>query len=359
MEPKSETRIEGYAADISSIREAQGRIKSFIRRTDVLTSKTLNALSGKHLFFKCECFLNGYIGSFKIRGACNAVFSLDDDQAAKGVVTQSSGNHGAALAFAAKMRGIPAYVAMPSIAPKCKFENVMRYDAQIIKCDPTLQSRETTASTIVQQTGAILIPSSNDPRIISGQGTMFLELLEQVPQLDTIIAPISGGGMIVGIDSLAAKSINPSIRVLAAGPSGANDAFQFEAAIKIIRLPETKTIADGLRAFLGNHTWPVLRDLVDDIILVEDDEIVEAMKLCYQVLKVAVAPSGAVALAVVLSKSFLNNPIWQNECNRIGIVFSGGNVDLGVLWESLRNLETRRFLPNTFLQVTSYTHLNY
>ncbi|BBH03341.1 serine racemase [Prunus dulcis] len=296
MEAESQMREVKYAADISSIREAQARIKPFIHQTPVLSSESLNALAGRQLFFKCECFQKG--GAFKFRGACNAVFSLDDDQAVKGVVTHSSlwdyhlilssnfsGNHAAALSLAAKLRGIPAYIVIPKNAPKCKVENVIRYGGQVIWSEPTMQSRESTAAKVLQETGAVLLHPYNDRRIISGQGTISLELLEQqVPQLDTIIVPISGGGLISGV-ALAAKSINPAIRVLAAEPEGANDAAQSKAAGRIITLPETNTVADGLRAFLGDLTWPVVRDLVDGIITVEDKEIIHAMKLCYEILK--------------------------------------------------------------------------
>ncbi|TXG50494.1 hypothetical protein EZV62_023018 [Acer yangbiense] len=329
MEVKVEKK---YGADLSSIKEAQARINSFIHKTPVFSSDSLNDLSGKNLFFKCECFQKG--GAFKFRGACNAVLSLDDDQASKGVVTHSSGNHAAALALAAKLRGIPAYIVIPSNAPKCKVENVKRYGGQIIWSEPTMQSREDTASKVLQETGAALVHPYNDGRIISGQGTISLELLDQVPQLDTIIVPISGGGLISGV-TLAAKSINPAIRILAAEPMGANDAAQSKAAGRIITLPETNTVADGLRAFLGDLTWPVVRDLVDDVIIVEDKEIIEAMRLCYEILKVAVEPSGAIGLAAVLSDNFRKNPAWQNYKN-IGIILSGGNVDLGLLWDSFR-----------------------
>ncbi|KAL5747463.1 hypothetical protein ACOSP7_024464 [Xanthoceras sorbifolium] len=327
-----EVKLEKYGADISSIKEAQLRITSFIHKTPVFSSDSLNAISGRTLFFKCECFQKG--GAFKFRGACNAVLSLDDDQATKGVVTHSSGNHAAALALAAKLRGIPAYIVIPKNAPKCKVENVKRYGGQVIWSEPTMQSRENTASKVLQETGAALVHPYNDGRIISGQGTISLELLDQVPQLDTIIVPISGGGLISGV-TLAAKSINPAIRILAAEPMGANDAAQSKAAGRIITLPETNTVADGLRAFLGDLTWPVVRDLVDDVITVEDTEIIEAMRLCYEILKVAVEPSGAIGLAVVLSDSFRKNPAWQ-DCKNIGIILSGGNVDLGVLWDSFR-----------------------
>ncbi|KAJ0105409.1 hypothetical protein Patl1_17751 [Pistacia atlantica] len=324
--------VKKYAADISSIKEAHKRINSYIHKTPVLSSESLNAISGRSLFFKCECFQKG--GAFKFRGACNAVLSLDDDQAAKGVVTHSSGNHAAALSLAARLRGIPAYIVVPKNAPKCKVENVIRYGGQVIWSEVTMQSRESVASKVLQETGAVLLHPYNDGRIISGQGTISLELLEQVPQLDCIIVPISGGGLISGV-ALAAKSINPAIRILAAEPMGANDAAQSKAAGRIITLPETNTVADGLRAFLGDLTWPVVRDFVDDVITVEDKQIIEAMRLCYEILKVAIEPSGAIGLAAVLSNSFRNNPTWQ-DCKNVGIILSGGNVDLGVLWDSFR-----------------------
>ncbi|KAG5539453.1 hypothetical protein RHGRI_019855 [Rhododendron griersonianum] len=238
----------------------------------------------------------------------------------------------AALSLAAKLRGIPCYIIIPKNAPKCKVENVKRYGGRVIWSESNLRSREDTATKVFQETGAVLL--YNDGLTISGQGTISLELLEQAPQLDAIIVPISGGGLISGV-ALAAKSINPAIRVLAAEPVGANDASQSKAAGRIITLPETNTIADGLRAFLGDLTWPIVRDLVDDVITVEDKAIVEAMRLCYETLKVVVEPSGAIGLAAVLSDDFRNNPAWKDCCN-IGIVLSGGNVDLDVLWDSFR-----------------------
>ncbi|KAM6587891.1 hypothetical protein CsatA_010496 [Cannabis sativa] len=330
MEVESQNGEEKYAADIFSIKEAQARISSFIHKTPVFSSESLDALSGRRLYFKCELYQKG--GAFKFRGACNAVFSLSDDQAAKGVITHSSGNHAAALALAAKLRGIPAYIIIPKNAPKCKVENVARYGGQIIRCEPNMQSRESTAAKVLEETGAVLLHSYNDGRTISGQGTISLELLEQAPQIDTIIAPISGGGLISGV-ALAAKFINPAIRILAAEPKRANDAAQSKAAGKIITLPETNTVADGLRAFLGDLTWPIVRDFVDDVITVEDNEIIEAMKLCYEILKVAVEPSGAIGLAAALSNGFKKNQAFK-DCRHIGIILSGGNVDLGTLWES-------------------------
>ncbi|KAK7358630.1 hypothetical protein VNO77_00568 [Canavalia gladiata] len=331
MEEESQITKGKYAADICSIREAHARIKSLVLKTPVLSSSSLNAMSGRQLYFKCECFQKG--GAFKFRGACNAVFSLNDEDASKGVVTHSSGNHAAALALAAKLRGIPAYIVIPKNAPTCKIENVKRYGGQVIWSEASIRSREEIANKVWQETGAIFIHPYNDGRILSGQGTISLEFLEQAPQIDMLVVPISGGGLVSGV-ALAAKSINPAIRILAAEPKGADDAAQSKAAGRVITLPETNTIADGLRAFLGDFTWPVVRDLVEDIITVEDSEIIKAMKLCFEILKVVVEPSGAIGLAAVLSDTFQRNPAWK-DCNHIGIVVSGGNVDLAMLWNSL------------------------
>ncbi|KAL6903362.1 hypothetical protein ACP4OV_004175 [Aristida adscensionis] len=322
---------QGYAADIDSIREAQARIAPYVHRTPVLSSTSIDAIVGKQLFFKCECFQKA--GAFKIRGASNAIFALDDEKASKGVVTHSSGNHAAAVALAAKLRGIPAHIVIPKNAPSCKVDNVKRYGGHIIRSDVSIESRESVCRRVQEETGAVLIHPFNDKFTISGQGTVSLELLEQVPDVDTIIVPISGGGLISGV-ALAAKAINPSIRILAAEPKGADDSAQSKAAGKIITLPSTNTIADGLRAFLGDLTWPVVRDLVDDIIVVDDNAIVDAMKMCYEILKVAVEPSGAIGLAAVLSDEFKQSSAWH-ESSKIGIIVSGGNVDLGVIWESL------------------------
>uniref|UniRef100_A0A1J3HFV4 Serine racemase n=1 Tax=Noccaea caerulescens TaxID=107243 RepID=A0A1J3HFV4_NOCCA len=331
-----EAKRQKYAADISSIKKAHERIKPYIHKTPVLTSESLNSISGKSLFFKCECFQKG--GAFKFRGACNAVLSLDAEQAAKGVVTHSSGNHAAALSLAAKIQGIPAFIVVPKGAPKCKVDNVIRYGGKVIWSESTMSSREEVASKVLQETGSVLIHPYNDGRIISGQGTIALELLEQVEDMDAIVVPISGGGLISGV-AIAAKSIKPSIRIIAAEPKGADDAAQSKVAGRVITLPVTNTIADGLRASLGDLTWPVVRDLVDDVVIVEDGEIVEAMRMCYEILKVSVEPSGAIGLAAVLSNSFRSNPCWK-DCKNIGIVLSGGNVDLGCLWDSFRGSQS-------------------
>ncbi|KAM0901350.1 hypothetical protein ACQ4PT_020042 [Festuca glaucescens] len=322
---------QGYVADINSIREAQARIAPYVHKTPILSSTSIDAIAGKQLFFKCECFQKA--GAFKIRGASNSIFALDDDQASKGVVTHSSGNHAAAVALAAKLRGIPAYIVIPKNAPACKVDNVKRYDGRVIWSDANMESRESIARRVQEETGAVLVHPFNDKYTISGQGTVSLELLEQVPEIDTIIVPISGGGLISGV-ALAAKAINPSIRIVAAEPKGADDSAQSKAAGHIIKLATTDTIADGLRAFLGDLTWPVVRDLVDDIIVVDDNAIVDAMKMCYETLKVAVEPSGAIGLAAALSDDFKQSSAWH-ESSKIAIIVSGGNVDLRVLWDSL------------------------
>eukprot|EP00250_Pteridium_aquilinum_P009062 c18416_g2_i1 orf=93-1094(-) len=323
-----------YAANLASIREAQKRVSPFVHVTPVLTSSSLNHQAHANLYFKCELFQKG--GAFKFRGASNAILSLSHDSASNGVVTHSSGNHAAAVALAAKLRNIPAFIVMPKNAPKCKVENVKRYGGNIYFSEPTIESREEVARSVQEQTGATMIHPYNDGRIISGQGTVALELLEQVPELDAIIVPISGGGLISGI-TLAAKTIKPKIRIFAAEPKGADDAAQSKAAGKIVTLPHTNTIADGLRACMGSLTWPVVRDMVDEVITVTEEEIVNAMRMCYECLKVVVEPSGAVGLAAVLSAQFQSRsctPTFQH----IGIVLSGGNVDLGALSDFFKDL---------------------
>ncbi|KAK1423758.1 hypothetical protein QVD17_19066 [Tagetes erecta] len=325
--------VTNYAADISSIIKALDLIKPYVHRTPVISSQTLDSMACKNLFFKCELFQKS--GAFKFRGALNAVLSLKEEQAAKGVITHSSGNHAAALALAAKIRGIPAHVVVPSNAPHCKVRNVERYGGRLVFSEPTMKSRQETAARVTKETGGVLVPSSNDARIISGQGTLALEFLDQVPELDTLIVPISGGGLASGV-VIAAKARNPTIRVLAVEPKGADDAAKSKASGSLITLEKTCTIADGLRASLGDLTWPIVRDLVDDVITVDDEEIIQGMRLAYEILKVSVEPSGAIGIAGVLSDRFKKNRAWK-KCNKIGIVLSGGNVDLQVLWKSLCN----------------------
>ncbi|GBG80957.1 hypothetical protein CBR_g31514 [Chara braunii] len=328
----SQTGHELYAASLESILAAAKRIGPLIHRTAVLTSSSIAELSGNRtFFFKCEMFQKG--GSFKFRGACNAVYSISDDCIAKGVVTHSSGNHAAALALAARVRGMPAYIVIPKNTPICKLEAVKRYGGVVHLCEPSLISRERTAEAIVSQTGATFIPPYNHGAVISGQGTVALELLDQVPDLDAIVAPISGGGLLSGI-VLAAKGINPQIHVIAAEPKGADDVARSKAAGQLLKCENPCTIADGLRASMGEYTWPIVRDLVDGVITVDEEEIVSAMKICYQQLKVVAEPSGAVSLAAVLSPQFTAPSSAWAGAKRVGVVLSGGNVDLEVLWKS-------------------------
>eukprot|EP01119_Soliformovum_irregulare_P023449 TRINITY_DN817_c0_g1_i1.p1 TRINITY_DN817_c0_g1~~TRINITY_DN817_c0_g1_i1.p1 ORF type:complete len:325 (-),score=79.02 TRINITY_DN817_c0_g1_i1:33-890(-) len=276
--------------------------------------------SGKQLFFKCEIFQK--VGAFKFRGACNAVFQLTEEDAKKGVVTHSSGNHAQALALAAKMRGIPAHIVMPSNAPQVKKNATKGYGAEIVECEPNLASRETTSQKVIDQTGATMIHPFNNAWIIAGQGTMALELLEEVPDLDAIIAPIGGGGMISGV-AIAAKGIKPSIRIIAAEPKGADDAHRSKSGGVLITTHVPNTVADGLLTTMGTLTWPIVRDLVDEVITVEEDEIKAAMRLVFERMKLVIEPSAGVGVAVALSAAFKNA-----DYKKVGIVLCGGNIDL-------------------------------
>ncbi|KAJ7294603.1 hypothetical protein O6H91_11G096700 [Diphasiastrum complanatum] len=312
-----------YAADLASIRKARKRIETFIDTTPVLKSSFIDELSGRKLFFKAENFQKG--GAFKIRGACNAVFSLPDEVAKRGILTHSSGNHAAAVALAAKLRDIPAHIVIPKNAPQCKIDNVNQYGGRIVWADSSIESREAIAAKVQEETGAVMIHPFNDGNVISGQGTIALEFLEQVPELEAIVVPISG-------IALGAKGIKPTIKIFGAEPYGASDAAQSKATNTIVRNVSPRTLADGLRAQLGDLTWPVIRDLVDDIIVVNDKDIVKGMKMLYESLKIVVEPSGAIGLAAVLSKQSASHPDVA-ECRSIGIVLSGGNVDLDPLWD--------------------------
>ena len=313
-----------YATTLDGIRAARSRISDHVQQTPVLTSTTLNRLAGRKLFFKCENLQRG--GAFKIRGAVNAVLSLPDDVARRGVVTHSSGNHAQALAIAAKIRGIPAHVVMPTTAPLVKRDAVLGYGAKVVPCEPTLAARERTAREVAEDTGATFVPPYDHRDIIAGQGTVLLELCEQVPELDAIVAPIGGGGLISGI-AIAAKSLLPEVKVFGAEPSAADDAARSKAAGDHLLQETPHTIADGLLACLGTLTWPVVRDKVDWIVTVSDDEIIGAMRLCFERMKLVVEPSGAVSLAAVLTDAFRALP----GLGRVGVVLSGGNVDLDAL----------------------------
>jgi threonine dehydratase len=318
----TETPKVAPSVDLSAVREAQRRITPHIHRTPVMTSASLDAVAGSKLFFKCENLQ--LTGSFKIRGATNAVFSLTDAQAAHGVVTHSSGNHAAALSRAARERGIPAWVVMPRNAPKVKCLAVEGYGGRITFCEPTVESREGTAAEIRERTGAVLIPPYDDDRIIAGQGTAALELLEQVPDLDFIITPVSGGGLLSGT-AIASRGLRPEIRVVGAEPKNADDAWQSLRAGKPLPVEHPDTIADGLRASLSPRTFGYLQRLVSEISVVREEEIVAAMRLLWERMKLVVEPSGAISAAPALNRRI------GAEGKRVGVILSGGNVDLAAL----------------------------
>lgn len=313
-----------YAADLAAVQTAARRIAGLAHRTPVLTCSALDRRAGRSLFFKCEQFQKS--GSFKFRGASNAVFSLPDDTAWRGVVTHSSGNHAQALALAARLRGIPAHVVMPSNASLVKRRAVEEYGGRVILCEPTLAAREATAAAVLTDTGGTLIPPYDHDDVIAGQGTAALELLEQVPELDALVAPVGGGGLISGLCA-AAKALRPEIRVFAAEPAGADDAARSKAAGVLIPQIGPKTIADGLLTSLGEHTWPFVRDHVERVITVSEEEIVAAMRLTWERAKLLIEPSSAVAVAAVLSEPFRA----LAGLERVGVVLSGGNVNLDEL----------------------------
>jgi len=313
------TQSQLIAPDIEAIRAAHRRISSRIHRTPVITSASLDELSGARLYFKCENLQK--TGSFKIRGAANAVFSLTDDEARHGVVAPSSGNHAAALSLAARWRGIPAFIIMPSNSSAVKKLAVEQYGGRITECEPNIQSRESVAAAVMKETGAHLVHPYNDVRVIAGQGTAALELLEDVPDLDFICAPVSGGGLLSGT-ALAAKSIRPQIRVAAGEPRNADDAYRSLASGRIEPGSPNETMADGLRAVLSPLTFSILREHVDEIVPLTEDEIVTAMLLLWERMKLVVEPSGAVAAGPALLKKL------GAQGKKVGIILSGGNLDL-------------------------------
>ena len=301
------------------ILKAAERIRPYLHRTPVLTSEVLNEITGAELYFKCENFQKA--GAFKSRGATNAVFSLGPDELKNGVATHSSGNHAAALARAAQLKQIPAYIVMPENSSKVKIEAVKHYGGNITFCIPTLEAREETLKTILSQTHALEIHPYNDYSIIAGQATAALELIEDKPGLDLIIAPVGGGGLLSGT-ALACEYFSPGTKVIAAEPAGADDAFQSFSQKKFIPSVHPETIADGLRTSLGSLTFPIISNLVSEIITVTDDITIQAMKLVWERMKIIIEPSSAVALAIVLQHK------QKFAGQKIGIIISGGNVDL-------------------------------
>lgn len=307
---------------LNDIREAAERIKPYAHRTPVLTNESLNQRVGAQVYLKCENFQK--VGAFKFRGACNAVFSLSDKEAARGVSTHSSGNHAQALALAAKLRGIPAYIVMPSNAPQVKKDAVAGYGGQITFCVPTLEARESTLAKIAGETGSTIIHPYDNERVIAGQGTAALEFLEKVPDLDVIIAPVGGGGLLSGT-SIAATELKKGIRVIAGEPEMADDAYRSMKEGKIIPSANPETIADGLLTSLGKLTFPIIQQRVEQIVTVSEAGIIESMKFIWERAKIVIEPSAAVAVAV----------LWEKKIDlsglKVGIILSGGNVDLGKL----------------------------
>jgi threonine dehydratase len=303
---------------LSDIQSAHSRIKPFIHQTPVLTSRQLNKIFECELFFKCENFQK--VGAFKFRGATNAVLSLHENARQKGVVTHSSGNHAAALALAAGMNRVKAFIVMPETAPEVKKNAVKGYGAEITFCKPTLQARETTAKMIVDRTGATLVHPYDNFNVICGQGTASLELLKEVPDLDIVVAPVGGGGLMSGT-STAVKSINDKVKVIGAEPLNACDARESFHTGRIVPSDNPVTIADGLLTSLSELTFTIIRKNVDDIFTAREETIIECMLLVWERMKIIIEPSSATVLAIVKE----NPDFFRNK--RTGLIISGGNVD--------------------------------
>ncbi|MFB0514189.1 MAG: pyridoxal-phosphate dependent enzyme, partial [Candidatus Bathyarchaeia archaeon] len=299
------------------VKEAYERIKEIVNPTPVMTSSTLNRITGSECFFKCENFQK--TGTFKFRGAYNALSQLSPEQKKKGVITHSSGNHAQALASAAKFLGIKAVTVMPENAPPVKVAATKGYGAEIVVCGSQPTDREETVIPLIERYGYTLIHPSNDLRIIAGAGTAAYELIKEVGELDYVFSPVGGGGLLSGT-AIATKGLLPSSRVIGVEPKNADDAYQSFKAGKIIPVKNPDTIADGLRTSLGSNTFRIIREKVDQIITVSEEEIVDTMRFIWERMKLVVEPSGAVSLAGVLSKQI------DLESKRVGIIISGGNV---------------------------------
>lgn len=304
---------------LHDIRAAAKTIKPFVHHTPVLTNESLNHKVDAQVFLKCENLQK--VGAFKFRGACNAVFSMSEEEAARGVCTHSSGNHAQALALAARLRGIPAYIVMPNNAPAVKKAAVAGYGGQITFCEPTLEAREGTLAQVVEQTGASVVHPYNDERVIAGQGTAALELLEVVPDLDVVITPVGGGGLLSGT-AIAATQTKPGIRVIAGEPEMADDAYRSLHAGEIRPSVKPRTVADGLLTSLGTRTFPIIQECVEQIVTVSEQGIIDSMKFIWERAKIIIEPSAAVAVGV----------LWEKKIDlrglKVGVILSGGNVDL-------------------------------
>jgi len=310
--------------DLAAIYAAHERIRPHIHRTPILTSARLDAASGASLFFKCENFQK--VGAFKARGATNAVFSLDDATAQRGVATHSSGNHAAALSRAAKLRGIAAHIVMPSNSSKVKVRAVEEYGGEIVFCEPTQTAREETCTRVIAETGATLIHSFENEDVMAGQGTAAVELLEDV-DVDLVLCPVGGGGLLCGT-AVAAKTMRPKIKVIATEPANADDAAQSFRAGRLMRVDKPNTIADGLRTNVGAPNFSLMQRYVDDVVTVSEDAIVAAMRTIWETMKIIVEPSAAVPYAAILDGAASKIDIVGK---RVGIILTGGNVDLDAL----------------------------
>ena len=311
-----------YIPTFDDVLAAEKRIRPHIHRTPVLTSSYLNGLTGAELYFKCENFQKA--GAFKVRGASNAVFGLDEDTAKKGVATHSSGNHALSLSYAAGRRGIPVTVVMPRTAPEAKKAAVRGYGGKVVECEPSTSSREAVFAEVVAESGADFVHPYNDPRVIAGQATCSRELIEQVEGLDAVVAPIGGGGMISG-SCLTISNIAPETKIYAAEPKNADDACRSFKAGHIIADDAPQTVADGLKVPLKELTWHFVSNHVEDILLAEEQEIIDAMYLIWQRMKIVMEPSSAVPLATILK----NGNLFAGK--KVGVIITGGNVDLNKL----------------------------
>ena len=305
--------------ELSEIRKARSRIKPFIHRTPVLTSSSLNNVIDSELYFKCENFQKS--GSFKIRGAANTVLQLNSQELEKGVVTASSGNHGAALSMVVSRLGISSIVVMPNNTPKVKVDNVIRNGGKVVWCEPNQVSREKILDDIIKQSNSMLVHPYNDKRIIEGQGTVALEFLEQCPNLEIIVSPVSGGGLLSGT-ICSVKNLNKTIKIYGAEPKEADDTFRSIKSGTIQVNQSTNTICDGLRAQIGTITFPIIKDNVEGILIIEEQDVIDSMKLIWETMKIIVEPSCAITLAAIIK----NKKIFQGK--KVGLIISGGNVDL-------------------------------
>jgi threonine dehydratase len=318
--------------DWLAIIEAHARIAPHIHRTPVLTSATLDSMVGARLFFKCENLQK--TGSFKIRGAANAIFSLRDEEARRGIITHSSGNHGAAVACAASWRGVPAWIIMPRNAPAVKCRAVEGYGGRITFCEPNVPARAETAAHLQKDTGALMIHPYDDDRIIAGQATAAKELLEDMPDLDAVLAPVSGGGLLSGT-CLGARGISAGVRIFGCEPERADDTARSLATGILQSIESSDTIADGLRASLAPRTFAILRRHVDRVLLVSEEEIITTTRLVWERMKIIIEPSSAVALAPLLRANAVGSLELPKrsgvDAPKLGVIFSGGNVDLSAL----------------------------